>query len=232
MDPLRHGKCRRGERGQGLAPCTVTISFSKPSLQLLIPPCFVGLLTDDDDARSIATVIPYELGRVDEEDERESLTEMINGWKRGVEGKWSSVQEEWSVEEDCLRHARDKWELKTKRPKNGIVTRIESRLSIAQQQDGHPFMNGSAKPNGQGLARLAPTASLPTPCDRGRGRSAMSHCAGEQSPPVRLPHHPPIPTPKMKKSQLRRPTMVPRLQIPGHGLLGQRTSQVTWGSRG
>ena len=38
---------------------------------------------------------------------------MINEWKKGVEGKWTSVQEEWSVEKDHLRRARDEWELKT-----------------------------------------------------------------------------------------------------------------------
>ena len=48
------------------------------------------------------------------EKERESLTEMINEWKREVKGKWSSVQEEWIVEKDRLCRARDEWELKTK----------------------------------------------------------------------------------------------------------------------
>ena len=40
------------------------------------------------------------------EKERESLTEMIDEWK-GFEGKWTSVQEEWSVEKDRLCRARD-----------------------------------------------------------------------------------------------------------------------------
>jgi hypothetical protein len=29
--------------------------------------------------------------------DRESITDMINEWKKGVEGKWSSVQEEWNT---------------------------------------------------------------------------------------------------------------------------------------
>ena len=85
------------------------------------------------------------------EKERESLTEMINEWKKGVEGKWTCVQEGWSVEKDHLRRARDEWELKTKTIEDGILARVESRLSVIQQRDGHPFMNGSAKPNEQGL---------------------------------------------------------------------------------
>ena len=104
------------------------------------------------------------------EKERESLTEMINEWKRGVEGKWSSVQEEWSVEKDRLRRARDEWEMKTKTLEDGIVARIESRLSITQQRDGHPFMNGSAKPNGQGLVTPPSPRSLSSDSMRPRSR--------------------------------------------------------------
>ena len=92
------------------------------------------------------------------EKERESLTEMINEWKRGVEGKWSSVQEEWSVKRDRLRRARDEWELETKTTEDGILSRVESRLSVIRQRDGHPFMNGSTKPNRQGLV------TPPSPC--------------------------------------------------------------------
>ena len=91
--------------------------------------------------------------------ERESLTKMVNEWKRGVEGKWSSVQEEWSVEKGRLRRARDEWDLKTETLEDGTATWIESRLSIAQQCDGHPFMNGSARPNGQ---RRHPSILTPT----------------------------------------------------------------------
>lgn len=104
------------------------------------------------------------------EKERESLTEMINEWKKGVEGKWSSVQEEWSVEKDRLRRARDEWELKTKTFEEGIVSRVESRLSVVQQRDGHPFMNGSAKPNGQGLVTPPSPRSLSSDSMRPRSR--------------------------------------------------------------
>jgi hypothetical protein len=41
------------------------------------------------------------------EKERETLTEMINEWKKGAEEKWTSIQEEWSAEGDRL-HLGDK----------------------------------------------------------------------------------------------------------------------------
>jgi len=104
------------------------------------------------------------------EKERESLTEMINEWKKGVEGKWTSVQEEWSVEKDRLRRARDEWELKTKTIEEGIIARVESRLALIQQRDGHPFMNGSAKPNGQGLVTPPSPRSLSSDSMRPRSR--------------------------------------------------------------
>ena len=104
------------------------------------------------------------------EKERESLTEMINEWKKGVEGKLTSVQEEWSVEKDHLRHARDEWEPKTKTIKDGILTRVKSHLSLIQQRDSHPFMNGSAKPNGQGLVTPPSPCSLSSDSMRPRSR--------------------------------------------------------------
>ena len=73
---------------------------------------------------------------------------MINEWKKGVE---ASVQEEWSVEKDRLRCDRDEWESKTKAIEDGILARVEAHLSLVQSRNNHPFINGSAKPNGQGL---------------------------------------------------------------------------------
>ena len=104
------------------------------------------------------------------EKERESLTEMINEWKKGVEGKWTSVQEEWSVEKDRLRRARDEWESKTKAIEDGILARVEARLSLVQPRDSHPYINGSAKPNGQGLVTPPSPRSLSSDSMRPRSR--------------------------------------------------------------
>ena len=113
------------------------------------------------------------------ETEREPLGEIINEWKQGVEGKWSSVQEEWSVEKDCLRRARDEREMKTKTLEDGIVARIESRLSIT--------------PSG--------SRSLSSDSMRPRSRKKRNGLHGRTKSPARLPDHSPIPTPT-KKNQL------------------------------
>ena len=107
------------------------------------------------------------------EKERESLTEMINEWKKAAEGKWTSVQEEWGVEKDRLRCARDEWESETKMIEDGTLARVESHLSVIQQQDGHPFVNRSAKPNGQGL--VAPPSPRSLSSDSMRPRSRKKH---------------------------------------------------------
>jgi len=65
--------------------------------------------------------------------------------------EWTSVQEEWSMEKDHLCRAKDEWELKTKMIEDGILARVKSRLAVIQPRDGHPFVNGSAEPNGRGL---------------------------------------------------------------------------------
>ena len=128
---------------------------------------------DQHEAHRLAINEAIESVRVPEQErekERESLTEIINDWKKGVEGKWTSVQEEWSVEKDRLRRARDEWESKAKTIEDGILARIESRLSVIQQRDGHPFMNGSAKPNGQGLVTPPSPRSLSSDSMRPRSR--------------------------------------------------------------
>ena len=130
-------------------------------------------VNDQHEAQQAAIKEAIESVRIPEEErenERESLTEMINEWKKGVEGKWSSVQEEWNVEKDRLRRARDEWELKTKTIEDGILSRVESRLSVIQQREGHRFMNGSAKPNGQGLVTPPSPRSLSSDSMRPRSR--------------------------------------------------------------
>ena len=128
---------------------------------------------DQHEAHQAAIKEAMESVRVPEEErekERESLTEMINEWKKGVEGKWTSVQEEWSVEKDRLRRARDEWESKTKTIEDGILARVEARLSLVQPRDSHLFMNGSAKPNGQGLVTPPSPRSLSSDSMRPRSR--------------------------------------------------------------
>ena len=69
---------------------------------------------------------------------------------KGIEGNWTSVQEEWSIEKDRLRCARDKWQSKTKTIEDNIPTHIKPR----------PLTNRSTKPNVQGLVTLTGICSL------------------------------------------------------------------------
>ncbi|EED83837.1 predicted protein [Postia placenta Mad-698-R] len=81
---------------------------------------------------------------------RESLTEMVNEWKKNVEGRWSNVQEKWTEEQEHLRRAKDEWETCIRVVKDGVgsnVSKVESMLGtlaalLAQQ---HSFLNGNGK---------------------------------------------------------------------------------------
>jgi hypothetical protein len=44
----------------------------------------------------------------------DSLTQMLNNWKKFVEAQWSSVRKEWASERERLASAREKWEFKVK----------------------------------------------------------------------------------------------------------------------
>ncbi|KAF9644865.1 hypothetical protein BDM02DRAFT_3131481, partial [Thelephora ganbajun] len=105
-------------------------------IQLLKIKATRAKVDDQHDAHQAAikeTVESMRVSEQEQEKERESLTEMINEWKKEVEGKWVSVQEEWSVKKDCLRHARDEWELKIKTIEDGTLARVESHLSIEEE---------------------------------------------------------------------------------------------------
>ena len=68
------------------------------------------------------------------------------------------------MKKDGLRRARDEWELKTKTMEDVILARVESRLSVIQQRDGHPFMNRFTKLNGQ--ESVTPPRESPQPVIR------------------------------------------------------------------
>ncbi|KAI0646179.1 hypothetical protein C8Q79DRAFT_926207 [Trametes meyenii] len=88
--------------------------------------------------------------------ERESLTAMFSEWKKNVEGRWSSVQEDWNEERDRLRRAKEEWESRMRSAEDTIsnaASKVESGLLSlasfqAQQQQGR--LNGSAKPHSSG----------------------------------------------------------------------------------
>ncbi|KAI8986822.1 hypothetical protein BD414DRAFT_515051 [Trametes punicea] len=88
--------------------------------------------------------------------ERESLTAMFTEWKKNVEGRWSSVQEDWNDERERLRRAKEEWESRMRAAEetiSGAASKVESGLLAlasfqAQHQQG--LMNGNAKPHSSG----------------------------------------------------------------------------------
>lgn len=89
--------------------------------------------------------------------ERESLTAMFSEWKKSVEGKWSSVHEDWSDERDRLRRAKEEWESRMQATENTVANaaaKVESGLlslaSFQAQHQQHSHLNGNAKPHSSG----------------------------------------------------------------------------------
>ncbi|KAI0341540.1 hypothetical protein BDW22DRAFT_1346327 [Trametopsis cervina] len=95
-----------------------------------------------------------------QEKERESLTQMINEWKKSVEGKWDGVQEEWKDERDRLRRAREEWEARVRSVEHKVdnsSSKVDSGLaSLATFQALH-------RPQANGHAKLASSGGLVTP---------------------------------------------------------------------
>ncbi|KAI0266572.1 hypothetical protein BC834DRAFT_969573 [Gloeopeniophorella convolvens] len=82
--------------------------------------------------------------------ERASLTALVTEWKKGVEGQWGGVQEEWAQERARLARARDEWEQRVHAVEKGLegaVAKVDAGL-VAVEQQHLPFQhkqNGSAR---------------------------------------------------------------------------------------
>lgn len=82
--------------------------------------------------------------------ERASLTTLVNEWKKGVEGQWGGVQEEWVQERARLARARDEWELRVHAVEKGLegtIAKVDAGLTVLEQQRLPPQhkQNGSAR---------------------------------------------------------------------------------------
>jgi len=78
-----------------------------------------------------------------EREDKESLTQILNDWKKGMEGQWSNIQEEWNQERERLSKAREEWEGKVKQVDSSLVA-LQTRI----QSSHGGFPNGDAKHNG------------------------------------------------------------------------------------
>lgn len=111
----------------------------------------------------------------------ETLTSMINDWKKSVEGQWSSVQEEWSQERERLSRAREEWESKARLVDSGL-----EKLERMQRIDVHSFNgNGDARDAprryGSGLATPPSPRSLSADSNRPRRRKTSSRGRARRS---------------------------------------------------
>ncbi|EED77677.1 predicted protein [Postia placenta Mad-698-R] len=94
--------------------------------------------------------LPDSAAQEAEQRTRESLTEMVNEWKKNVEGRWSNVQEEWTEERERLRRAKGEWETRIRVVEDGVgsnVSKVESMLGTlaALPVQQHSFLNGNGK---------------------------------------------------------------------------------------
>jgi hypothetical protein len=114
--------------------------------------------------------------------ERASLTTLVNEWKKGVEGQWGGVQEEWAQERERLSQARDEWERRVHAVEKGLegtIAKVDAGLTVLEQQQ-QPLrqhkQNGSAR---VGLVTPPSPRSLSSDSDSGgksrrKKRSAAS----------------------------------------------------------
>ncbi|KAH0835052.1 hypothetical protein J3R83DRAFT_10790 [Lanmaoa asiatica] len=121
--------------------------------------------------------------------ERESLTAMLNEWKKNVEGQWSAVQEEWSQERERLSKAKEEWESRARTLELGLDAKINAGVaSLAALQRHDRFPNGDIKINGGGGLVTPPSpvsvASNPGRTKSRRRRSSSSRSRSRSSSPI------------------------------------------------
>ncbi|KAG6329928.1 hypothetical protein ID866_9162 [Astraeus odoratus] len=122
--------------------------------------------------------------------EHESLTAMLNEWKKSVEGQWSAVQEEWSQERERLNKAREEWESRARSLEMGLDARVNASVaSIMTSQRHHSYIpNGDIKLNGGGGLVTPPSpvsvASNSSRSKARRRRSSSSRGRSRSSSPV------------------------------------------------
>jgi hypothetical protein len=104
-------------------------------------------------------------------DPAEGLTALMAEWKKGVEGQWSAVQEEWGAERERLRCAFEGLE-------NGLDARVSTVVASHVQAQTHArLQNGDLKlhttngtnPLGGGL--VTPPSPVSVASNPGRGKA-------------------------------------------------------------
>ncbi|KAF8548614.1 hypothetical protein OG21DRAFT_1560880 [Imleria badia] len=103
--------------------------------------------------------------------ERESLTAMLNEWKKSVEGQWSAIQEEWSQERERLSKAKEEWESRARTLELGLDAKINAGVASFTALHRHDrFPNGDIKINGSG-GLVTPPSPVSVASNSGRTKS-------------------------------------------------------------
>ena len=113
--------------------------------------------------------------------ERASLTTLVNEWKKGVEGQWGGVQEEWAQERARLARARDEWESRVNAVEKGLEGTIakvdagftaleQQRLPLPHKQNGNAHVGLVTPPSPRSLSSDSDSAGK----SRRKKRSAAS----------------------------------------------------------
>ncbi|GJE86722.1 FHA and PRK00409 domain-containing protein [Phanerochaete sordida] len=102
-----------------------------------------------EDVKTAVAAVPAAPALAKEES-TQFITELVNQWTKKVEGRWSSVQEEWNEERERLRKAKEDWELQMKKMETSLEStsaKVDSGLAsfASFQVQHHQAPNGHAK---------------------------------------------------------------------------------------
>jgi hypothetical protein len=112
-----------------------------------------------------------------EHEENESLTAVVSEWTKTMEGKWSSVQEDWGKERERLSQAREEWETKARMMDSGLEKLSSLSVALQERERELGMGNGEAVKHGGGSVSSTNAIGLVTPpsprslsSDSGRSR--------------------------------------------------------------
>jgi hypothetical protein len=134
----------------------------------------------------------------------ESVMEMVNEWKKNVDGQWSNAQEEWIAERERLRRATEEWERRTTALETTVqsaVSRVDAglervdslaRLGAVVRSGGEPPNHGLVTPpSPRSLSGDSPRNSR---VRRRRGSRSSSRSRGSETSSSGVDVHPALET--------------------------------------
>jgi predicted nucleic acid-binding Zn-ribbon protein len=143
-------------------------------------------------AREIAAQLPSQK----QVQERESLTQMLNEWKKSVEGQWSTVKEEWTQERERLSKAREEWENKVKVVETGLgftAAKVDSALAslvTMQNFQYHRILgNGNVKHSAGSGGLVTPPSPRSLSSDSNRPRHRRKRSSSSRGRSRSLPQN-------------------------------------------